>query len=133
MTTLTFNKYGSNQYKVDPRQYFCWKIYSTPGTKYFSNAYRSAIVAGYSPSTARVINNRKWLYEKVRKMNLLELSESYIDKLFDTRHIVPIQGKNGLMRDSSTGEILYKIDEDIFKEKAEMAMFICKKFGKHLR
>ena len=132
MTTLVSNRYGSNQYKVDPRQYLCWKIYSTPGTKYFSNAYKSAIVAGYSPSVARVINNRKWLYENVRKMNISELSDTYLDHLFNMSPVVPIKGKNGQMRDVYTGEKLYKVDTEILKEKSEVAMLIYEKFSRYL-
>jgi len=131
MITPTSNRYGSNQYKTDPRQEFCWKVYSTPGTKYFSNAYRSAIVAGYSRSVARVINNRKWLYEKHREMNLLGQSESYLDKLLETSHIVPLNGKNGQIRDVYTGHKLYKVDTEVLKEKVEVAMFIYQKFSRY--
>ena len=131
MITLFSNRNGSNQYKADPRQELYWRIYSTPGTKYFSNAYKSAIVAGYTSSVARVINNRKWLYEKHREINLLDKSETYLDKLLDTSHIVPLTGKNGQIKDLLTGELCYKVDTEILKKKVEVAMFIYQKFSRY--
>lgn len=55
------NPNGANQYLLDPRQIKCWEYYTNPKSETFSNAYQSAIRAGYENTTSlhitKEINN----------------------------------------------------------------------------
>ena len=66
---------GTNQYtKPDPRQERFAGLYYSPDSPTFSNCYRSAIDAGYSPKTAKDLshNKPKWLSELAGKMASFE-------------------------------------------------------------
>ena len=79
-----------NQWTANPRQLLFMRYYldvNEPET--FSNAYKSALKAGYSNQTARDIastNRNKWLQEYTNKSNLelehleQQLAELIIDK-----------------------------------------------------
>lgn len=80
---INTNPNGANQYEMDPRQRYCWKLYITPGGKTFGNAYQSAILAGYEEWTARTITSRTWFREKVRRLNLLGKAEQVLEEMLD--------------------------------------------------
>lgn len=79
-----------NQWRANPRQLLFMRYYLDPSEpQTFSNAYKSALKAGYSNQTARDIastNRNKWLQEYTNKSNLelehleQQLSELIIDK-----------------------------------------------------
>lgn len=56
--------------KQDARQMRFLELYLTPGTRFFSSAYASAIEAGFSKNTAKNIlqHKFKWLEDGIRKV-----------------------------------------------------------------
>lgn len=82
-----------NQWRANPRQLLFMRYYldvTEPDT--FSNAYKSALKAGYSNQTARDIastNRNKWLQEYTNKSNLeLEhLEQQLADIIIDRDNV----------------------------------------------
>lgn len=77
------NPNGANQYQLDPRQKTCWEYYTNPKSETFSNAYQSAIKAGYEETTAGQVTTEKWFIERVRRLNLLGKAEKVLDETLD--------------------------------------------------
>lgn len=77
------NPYGANQYQLDPRQKLCWDNYINPKSDTFSNAYQSAIKAGYEDSTATLITTENWFIEKLRTLNMLEKAERNLNNFLE--------------------------------------------------
>lgn len=79
-----------NQWRANPRQLLFMRYYLDPSEpQTFSNAYKSALKAGYTDKSARQIastNRNKWLLEYTDKSNLelehleQQLAELIIDK-----------------------------------------------------
>lgn len=69
--------------RLDPRQKLCWNYYMDQTNDTFSNAYRSAVKAGFSHYYARTISTRPWFKDKMRRGHLLTKSEKIIDKILD--------------------------------------------------
>lgn len=67
------NPYGANQYKADPRQAKFLVGYLDPNSETFSNAYQSALEAGYTEEYASNIVSRDltWLSDNVREADLV--------------------------------------------------------------
>lgn len=78
------NRYGANQYEMDPRQKLCWEKYIDPKSKTFGNATQSALAAGYEFAYADVITTRPWFAGKVRRLNMVAKAERNLDKALDT-------------------------------------------------
>lgn len=74
------NPNGANQYQMDPRQKLLWDSYINPKSETFSNAYKSALVAGYEEVTARQITGFDWFKEKQIRNNLLSKAEKVLDE-----------------------------------------------------
>lgn len=73
----------ANQYEVDPRQALFLKNYLDPKSTTFSNAYQSAIAAGYAEEYAKNILNKDldWLAENIEVAQMLSKAEKNLDKL----------------------------------------------------
>ena len=110
MKTLTPTR--SNQYVIDPRQAAFKAAYYDPASPTYSNALQSALVVGYSESTAKdLLHNRpawlseKWGDEKVFEPQdlLLKLSAIIEDQSVNTRDklkAIELMMKNrGMLKD----------------------------------
>ncbi len=69
--------------RLDPRQKLMWNNYMDQTKPTFSNAYQSAISAGYKPYYSRVITRAPWFKDKMRRTHLLTKSEKIINKILD--------------------------------------------------
>ena len=69
--------------RLDPRQKLCWGNYVDQTKPTFSNAYQSAVQAGYSEFYSRTITSRSWFKDKVRRTHLLTKAEKVINKILD--------------------------------------------------
>ena len=78
-------KKGGNQYQPDPRQALFLAYYLDPKSETFSNAYQSAIRAGYSEEYATNIlsQDTDWLSENLRDSNLLAKAEKRLNQILD--------------------------------------------------
>jgi hypothetical protein len=90
-----------NQYTApDPRQSLFLAYYLDPKSETFSNAFQSAIKAGYEDEYAKVILNKDldWLSESVKDSLLLQKAEKRLNQLLDFEP-VDEEGKidNGLI------------------------------------
>jgi hypothetical protein len=75
MATTNPNK--ANQHKPDPRQSLFLQRYLDPNSKTFSNAYRSALKAGYEEEYAKNMTGQMptWLSESINDLNLTRQAE----------------------------------------------------------
>lgn len=115
------NPNGANQYQLDPRQKLCWDAFINPKSETFSNAYQSAMKAGYEESTALQITSEKWFTEKVRRMNMLGKAEKVLDEMLDLETEVEV----------SIGEsVIIKKEPALAKIKQDTAKFVAERLGK---
>jgi len=89
---------AGNQYQPDPRQADFLNHYLNPDSDNFSNAYDSALAAGYTEEYAKNILNLypKWLSESISDAYLREEVQNNIRKAVTGEHeeIVKEFGKN---------------------------------------
>ncbi len=104
---------------LDPRQKKFWETYLNPKHKYFCNAYRSALDAGYKDSTARIITNSRFFKERLRRYNLLSKSEFILDKALSYKSETT---------DAETGEEV--VDKELLRVQTDVAKHITKTLGK---
>lgn len=81
------NPNGVNQYtEPDPRQSLFLSYYLDPKSKTFSNAYQSALKAGYADEYAKVILSQEtdWLSESLKSSYLVSKAEKNLDNLLDS-------------------------------------------------
>jgi hypothetical protein len=75
-----------NQYtRPDPRQSLFLSYYIDPKSETFSNAYQSALKAGYEEEYARVILHKDldWLSDSVTDLQLLKKAEKRLNQILD--------------------------------------------------
>lgn len=75
-----------NQYTApDPRQQLFLAYYLDPKSATFSNAYQSALKAGYEEEYAKTILNQDtdWLSESLSDSNLLKKAEKRLNQILD--------------------------------------------------
>ena len=77
------NPNNANQYQLDPRQRYCWNYYVNPKSETFSNAYASAIKAGYEEETAIKITTVQWFTERRRRLGLLAKGEKVLEETLE--------------------------------------------------
>jgi hypothetical protein len=72
---------AGNQYVPDPRQELFAAYYTDPKSETFSNAYRSALRAGYEENYASNIlsQNNEWILETIRDLKRLKKAEENLD------------------------------------------------------
>lgn len=118
----------ANQYKDDPRQALFLKAYLDPKSETFSNAYQSAMVAGYEHEYAKTILSKDldWLAESVRKYDVERIvakAQSNLHDLLDdadprvradiTKFVS--KSKGGWVEKSElehTGEVVVRLGKD---------------------
>lgn len=108
------NPNGANQFLADPRQRLTWELYIKPGTKYFGNAYQSAMKAGYEEGYAAQITTAEWFLDKLRRLNMLSKAEKVLDK---TLTYEPVDEKGD-------------IKVDLLRVQTDVAKHITKTLGK---
>lgn len=110
----TTNPNGANQYQLDPRQKLCWQYYNDSKGETFSNAYQSAMKAGYTEGYAAQITTQDWFLEKVRRQGMLSKAEKVLDK---TLTYEPVDEKG-------------EIKVDLVRVQVDVAKHITKTLGK---
>lgn len=106
---------AGNQYKPDPRQALFLKGYLDPKSNTFSNAYQSAIAAGYEEEYAQVILSKDldWMSDFVKTSSMVQKAERNLDKILDM--------------DSERGG---KIDTGVLKVVADTSKFVTERLAK---
>lgn len=76
---------AGNQYQPDPRQSLFLAAYIDPQSETFSNAYQSALRAGYEEEYAKVILSKDldWLSEAVNDNDLVRRAEKALSEALD--------------------------------------------------
>lgn len=77
------NPNGANQWVLDPRQRLCWDYYIDPDSPTFSNAYQSALKAGYEENTCLSITVQPWFKEKCGRHELFEQAEKNLSTVLN--------------------------------------------------
>ena len=123
---------AGNQYQADPRQYLFKEYYLNPDSDTFSNAYQSAIKAGYAEEYAQSITaqGNDWFSEIIRDLQRARKAEGVLDEILEMGTEQPIESKEG--------DIYTKVDTGILKIKQDTAKFVSerlnpKKYGAGLK
>lgn len=119
------NPNGANQYTLDPRQKLCWEYYISPRSETFSNAYQSAVKAGYTDDTSKQITVCPWFLEKLRRLNMLGKAEKVLDDMLEMP--VEVQKIEGY---GDSKEMVVKTEPSLVKIKQDTAKFIADRLGK---
>lgn len=88
--TKNTNPNGANSTQSDPREQLCWDNYIKSITENRENAYKAAIDAGYSESSAKNITMRDWFKErlgKLKRKDMLSDAEKLLHKTLKYEHI----------------------------------------------
>lgn len=111
--------------------------YFNPKSSSFSNAYESALRAGYSDETAKTItrSDNAWFAEAVSDNNRLKKAEKVLDEMLD----LPVQvielprGADSEDReDAEENPESYLVTEPaLVKIKQDTAKFVAERMGKH--
>lgn len=114
------NPNGANQHNPDPRQSLFLSYYLDPKSETFSNAYKSAIRAGYEDEYAKNITgqNTSWFSESIRDTYLLKKAEDNLSEFLEMQVTV---NKDGI-------EIT---DAQLAKIKQDTTKFVAERLGKH--
>ena len=121
------NPNGANQYKVDPRQALFLAYYLDPKSETFSNAYQSAMEAGYEEAYAAQITAKmpNWLGEKVRDEVMLSKAEKNLNEMLDMP--VDVQELAGKGKNKA---MVVKTEPALVKVKQDTAKFVAERLGK---
>lgn len=119
------NPNGANQYQMDPRQKLCWELYINPKSETFSNAYQSAMKAGYEEATAAQITTLNWFMEKCRRVNMLNKAEKVLDEMLEMPVLV-----NKIKGYGEDKEMVVKTEPALVKIKQDTAKFVAERLGK---
>lgn len=82
-TTVVTNPNGANGTTSDPREQTCWDNYVKSLLAGQTNAYQSALDAGYTESSAKTITTRDWFIERLQKLkrkDMLSKAEKVLDR-----------------------------------------------------
>lgn len=124
------NPNGANKFSFDPRQEECWNYFIDKESNTFSNAYLSAIKAGYTKVVAKQITTNDWFIERGRRSTLLSKAEKVIDEDLQMETVVPVIGMFGPVVDKKTGVAVTKIDADLRRIRQGTAHFVAERLGK---
>ena len=107
------------------------KLYFTPGTEYFGNAYRSAIKAGYDDSYAKVILQKDlaWLEQGIKEFvggptdinNLKNEARKVLSK--------SLKSDDENLAQNTAKFIAEKLDEDFQKNKQTVQLEVVPIYG----
>lgn len=121
METTTKHPYQRIQ---SPLQIMFWSNYIQPSTETFGNAYKSAIVAGYTDESARNVTTKQWFKH----------GENYYHELLQQAEKVLLED----LRMDIWEEVIYKgmktgerrINPNLARLRSEMARFVCLTIGR---
>lgn len=129
----------SNQFLLDPRGEKAWALYVNPKSETFSNAYQSAIKAGFSIGHARQITTQEWWLEKARRLSLGVKGEKVLEKTLDMETNLPVIGQYGPIM-IPTGEfdkkgrekkkLLFGENDKLLKIQQDSAKFVTERLLK---
>lgn len=125
------NPNGANQFQPDPRQALFLSYYLDPKSKTFSNAYQSAIKAGYAQEYAENITSMmpKWLSENIGDDYLVRTAEGNLKEFLEMDTTQPIVTMIGVMKDKD-GKIITKENPNLKKIKSDMTKFTLERLNK---
>lgn len=119
------NPNKANQYDIDPRQNLCWGFYVDPESETFSNATKSAIKAGYTPTTADQITTHDWFIGKTRRLNIRNKAEKVLEEMLDMPvNVLSWEGKG------DEAEQVVQTEPALIKIKQDTAKFASERLGK---
>lgn len=132
------NPEGANQFKVDPRQSLFLEYYFDPKSATFSNGLQSAIMAGYSETTAIALTGKmpKWLQESAREFNrqkLLDKAEKNINEFLDLPSETQAMGPFGPLFHKvgrQKGKPIMVKNPSLLGLKGNMTQFVASKLGR---
>jgi hypothetical protein len=120
------NPNKANQYRPDPRQSLFLQNYLDPKSETFSNAYQSALKAGYEDEYAKVITSDskglEWLSEAVNDAYLLNKAENNLKEFLEM----------DINNVRTVGDIdVFVRDPQLAKIKQDTTKFVAERLGKH--
>lgn len=120
-----------NQWQVDPRQALFLSNYLEPKSKTFSNAFQSAIKAGYSKEYAEQIlsMNTKWLTESMKYELMVKKAERNLDNDLDMEVETPLRDKGELVKDEE-GNIVTEMNTELLRIKNSTSKFVTERLKK---
>lgn len=107
---------GGNQYVPDPRQLLFLKHYFDQKSETFSNAYKSALAAGYAENYAVNIRNvmPDWLVESIEDTQLLKQAQKNL------RNFLSDAEDDKKVKADMTKFTLKTLGKDKFSERQEL-------------
>lgn len=121
----------TNQYTFDPRQEEAWKFFIDRESTTYSNAYLSAIRAGFSQGSAKQITTADWWLDKCRRMHLLSKAEKVLEHTITMETNLPVVGMFGPIVDKETKKVMMKEDHNLLKIRQDSAKFVAERLGKN--
>ena len=111
----------------DPRQKLFLSNYLNPKSTTFSNAYQSALKAGYGEEYAKNILNQEtdWLSETLDDDKMLRKAENVLDEMLD----MPVVISKVDISDGEPKEVV-KTEPALVKVKQDTAKFVAERRGK---
>lgn len=118
---MTTNPNGANQWTPDPRQDLFLSHYLNPDSETFSNAYRSALAAGYAEEYAQSITaqNTSWFSESLSDASLVMKATRNLNKALDGELDDPEKGGNPIQM-RATEFSLKGLQKQKWSERSEM-------------
>jgi hypothetical protein len=105
----------TNQYTApDPRQALFLGFYTNRNSETFSNAYQSAIKAGYSEEYSKVILNQdtSWISENLKDNKLIDLAEKNLESF--------LLGEDEKIKADITKFVLSRLNKKKYSERSEV-------------
>lgn len=126
-------KSKSKKVILTPQQEAFLSCYTDPKSPTFSNAYQSALEAGYSKEYAESLTSKslKWLSENVGDLNRLQKAEKVLDDILDLPHVVQAMGPFGpLFEKGKDKKPIMTVSTAILKVKNDSAKFVAERLNK---
>ena len=114
--TIT-NPEGYNQYMINPKQDLFLSYYLDPKSETWSNAYQSALRAGYSDEYAKNMTGQMpdWLSENIKDSSLLQTALNNLNEFLNT---TDERAQN--LRWDATKTVLKGLAKNKFSERTEL-------------
>lgn len=116
---------AGNQYQPDPRQSLFLANYLDPKSETFSNAYKSAIEAGYEHEYAKTILSQDldWLSESLRDEDLVKKAETALKEALEYTTIGgdgKIDSGAGRLKLDAAKLVLKGLKKEKYSERSEV-------------
>jgi len=115
-----------------PKQITFLAKYHDPKSDTYGNAFRSAIISGFSTEYARNVTAQmpKWLSETLEDSKMLRKAERNIDSFLDLETKEPVITTTGILIDKNTDEVITKENSNLLRIKADTSKFVAEKIGR---